>query len=69
MYNYTSVSDALVESETNIVAPKIRALSKVTFTDSEKSRVKDALKIAFCMCPFAVASPQFSRRSGGRASW
>ena len=69
VYNRTSVTDTLVESEINIVTSRVRALSKVTFTYPEKMRVKDALNIAFYMCPFAVASPQFSRRSGGGASW
>jgi hypothetical protein len=69
VYNRTSVTDTLVKSEINIVTSRIRALSKVAFTYPEKSRVKDALKIAFYMCPFAVAPPQFSRRSGGEASW
>ena len=69
VYNRTSVTDTLVESEINIVTSTIRALSKVTFAYPEKSRVKPALNIAFYMCPFAVAPPQFSRRSGGGASW
>ena len=69
VYNRTSVTDTLVESEINIVTSTIRALSKVTFTYPEKTIVEDALQIAFYTCPFAVAPPQFSRRSGGEASW
>jgi hypothetical protein len=43
VYNRTSVTDTLVESEINIVTSRIHALSKVTFTYPEKTIVEDAL--------------------------